>query len=85
MVSPPAAHCVVGVVHVLPPGEESTVYEVTGAPPLLGASQLTVAAVLPRVAVVAVGASGIVAGVTGLVGVEVGDVPTALVAVAVKV
>ena len=50
-----------------------------------GAVKLTVACALPAVAVAFVGASGAVAGVTGLEGADDGPVPTALVAVTVNV
>ncbi len=58
-----------------------------GLPPLDGAVQLTVADALPAVAVTPVGAAGAVGavGVTALDGAEAGLVPTALVAVTVKV
>jgi hypothetical protein len=52
---------------------------------LTGAVQLTVAWVLPLVAEAPVGAFGTVAGVTALEGTDAGPVPTALVAVTVKV
>jgi hypothetical protein len=54
-------------------------------PPLLGAVQLTVAAALPAVAVAPVGAPGVVEGTTALEAAEAALVPTALVAVTVKV
>ena len=55
-------------------------------PPLLtGAVKVTVAVVLPPVAVAAVGAPGTVAGVTLFEAVEATLVPTALAAVTVKV
>jgi hypothetical protein len=54
---------------------------------LAGAVHETVAAALPAVAVTPVGAAGAVGavGVTALDGLEAGPVPTALVAVTVKV
>ncbi len=56
------------------------------APPLeAGGVQLTVAWPIPAVAVTLVGAPGRAAGVTALEGAEVGLVPTALVAVTVKI
>ena len=55
-------------------------------PPLLaGATKLTEACALPGIAVTPVGAPGTVTGITGLDGAEAGPVPTALVAVTVKV
>ena len=54
-------------------------------PSLLGALKLTDAWALPRIAVTPVGAPGTVAGVTAFDGAEAGPVPTALVAVTVKV
>jgi hypothetical protein len=50
-----------------------------------GAVQETTAEALPRVAVTAVGAPGVVAGVTLFDGLESGPVPTALAAVTVNV
>jgi hypothetical protein len=50
-----------------------------------GGVKLTVARALPAVAVAAVGAPGTVAGVTGLEAPDGGPVPTAFVAVTVKV
>jgi hypothetical protein len=71
---------------VRPPGDEVTVYAVTALPPFDdGAAQLTVACALPAVAVTPVGAPGTVAGATEFDGAEAGPVPTALVAVTVKV
>ena len=56
------------------------------SPPLeAGAVQLTVAWVFPAVAVGLSGAEGVVAGMTAVVATEAGPVPTALVAVTVKV
>jgi hypothetical protein len=57
-------------------------------PPLPGAVQLTVAAALPAIAVTLVGAKGAVAGGTGVTefdATEAALVPTALVAVTLKV
>jgi len=63
-----------------------TVYLVMVLPPLfVGAVQLTVAVVLPAVAVTAVGAPGSAFGVTALDGDEAGTVPLALVADTLKV
>ncbi len=74
------------VVTLTPPGDEVTVYEVMGAPPLeTGAVQLTVACAFAAVALIAVGAPGTVAGVTELDGVDAALGPTALVAVTVNV
>jgi hypothetical protein len=71
---------------VRPPGEEVTVYELMVEPPLEpGAFQLTAAWPLPGVAETPVGARGGPSGVTLLDGDESGLVPTALVAVTVKV
>jgi len=75
-------------VAVLPPGEEVAVYWVIGLPPLDdGAVNVTVACVFPAVAVPIVGGPGTVAavGVTLLDADDAGPVPTALVAVTVKV
>ncbi|HET7549055.1 MAG TPA: hypothetical protein VFJ86_14890 [Usitatibacter sp.] len=71
---------------VMPEGEEVAVYEVIGAPPsLAGAVKVTVAWALPAVAVPIVGAPGTVAGVTLFDAADAGPVPTAFVAVTVKV
>src|SRR5258708_1382277 len=68
------------------PGDEVTVYPLIWDPPLeAGAVQVTVAWALPAVAVTAVGAPGGPMGMTALEAVEAGLVPTALVAVTVKV
>ena len=61
------------------------VYEVIPLPLLAGAVHDTVAEVLPGVPVTPVGAPGTVAGVTELDAVDAPLVPTALVAVTVKV
>jgi hypothetical protein len=72
-------------VPVCPP-EDVAVYDVIAEPPLLaGGVKLTVACVLPRVAVPIVGAPGTVAGVTLFEAAEGAPVPTAFVAVTVKV
>ena len=71
---------------VKPPGLDVTVYEVIAEPPLLtGGVKVTVASPLPRVAVPIVGASGTVAGTTELLVPDEELVPTAFVAVTVKV
>jgi hypothetical protein len=75
-------------VAVIPPGEEDTVKPVMADPPsLAGAVHVTVACALPAEAVPIVGAPGTVggSGVTELETAEDGPVPTALVAVTVKV
>jgi hypothetical protein len=73
-------------VFVKPPGLEVTVYPVIGEPPsLVGAVNVTVAWVIPAVAVPIVGAPGTVEGVTEFEA-ELGRlVPLAFVAVTVKV
>ena len=74
------------VVAVAPPGVAVTVYPVIGEPPLLaGAVHDTWAWLLPAMAVTAVGAAGTAVGVTAVLADEAGEVPAALVAVAVKV
>lgn len=73
------------VVQVKDPGEDVTVYPVTGEPLLTPAVHDTSADVLPRVAVTAVGFPGTATGVTAAEGFEELDVPTALVAVTVNV
>ena len=72
---------------VMPSGEEVTVYRVIADPPVfVGAVKLTVALPAPPVALMPVGVPGAVAaGVTEEEALEVGPVPTALVAVTVKV
>jgi hypothetical protein len=71
---------------VSPPGDDVTVYEVIGAPPLSpGAMKLTVACPFPGVAVVIVGAPGIVRGVTAFDASDGDPVPAAFVAVTVNV
>ena len=54
-------------------------------PLLAGAFQETIAVVLPLTAVTPVGASGTVAGITAGEGADAAEVPTAFVAVTVKV
>ena len=69
-----------------PGGDEVTVYEVIGDPPLeTGAVNETVACALPGVATPMMGAPGTVEGVTLLEGGEAGPVPTPVVAVTVNV
>jgi hypothetical protein len=71
---------------VMAPGDDVAVYDVTAAPPLLaGAVNVTVACVLPPVAVPIAGAPGTVAGVTLLEAADAAPVPTAFVAVTVNV
>jgi hypothetical protein len=67
---------------VMPPGFDVTVYPVIARPPfvLLGAVKLTVAVVLPAVAVPMTGASGTVPGVTAAEAADSRPVPMALVA-----
>ena len=73
-------------VAVMPPGLDVTVYEVMGLPPFeAGGVKVTVACAFPAVAVTPVGAPGTVAGVTLFEGLDGGPVPSALVAVTVKV
>jgi hypothetical protein len=79
---------VIGLVVPVPvlPSFDVTVYEIIGLPPFdVGVVKLTIARVLPGVAVAPVGAPGTVAGVTGLDDADAGPVPTAFVAVTVKV
>ena len=72
-------------VTVWPPGLAVIVYPVIVEPPVdVGALQLTVACVLPAMAVTLVGAPGIVAGVTLLEGVDSLPSPTLLVATTVN-
>ena len=74
---------------LIPSGSEVTVYKIIGLPPFeTGAAKLTVARAFPAVAVTALGAPGTVAGIVGVTlldGLDGGPVPTALVAVTVKV
>ena len=73
-------------VAVNPPTFDETTYDVIGEPPLLdGAVKLIVACPLPATAVTLVGASGTVAGVTLLLAIDEVLVPTAFVAVTLKV
>ena len=73
-------------VAVMPPGDDVTVYDVTGVPPFgAGAVKLTVAWVFPRTADTAVGAPGTILGVTLLDGADAAPVPRAFVAVTVNV
>jgi len=73
-------------VAVNPPTFEDTVYVVIAVPPLLlGAVNETVASAFPLTAETDVGASGVVAGVTELLAPDDVEVPTAFVAVTVKV
>lgn len=68
------------------PGLDVTVYKVIALPPLLaGATNATLAEVLPAAATTAVGASGTVTGVTAVEAVEATELPTAFVANTVKV
>ena len=86
MASPVTVHGEEAQVAVIPPGDEVTVYPVTGAPPLeAGAVKETVADPLPAVAVPMVGAPGRWTGWRRATGPEAGPVPRALVAVTVKV
>ena len=74
------------VVAVAPPGVAVTVYPVIAEPPLLaGAVHDTAAWLLPAMAVTAVGAAGIVLGVTAVLGADAVEVPELLVAITVKV
>lgn len=73
-------------VAVKPPVFEETVYVVIAEPPVLtGALNVMVACPLPAVADPIVGASGTVTGVTELLAVDALLVPSAFVAVTVKV
>jgi hypothetical protein len=73
------------LVSVPPAGLDVTVYPVIAVPPLeTGAVKVTVAEALPAVATTEVGAPGTVVGVMELDGEDAADVPTPLVAVAVK-
>ena len=67
------------------PGLAVAVYWVIAEPLFAGAVQEMASWWLPRVAVTLVGASGTVAGITGLEASEAAPVPTPLVAVTVKV
>ena len=69
-----------------PAGFEVTVYPLTAVPPLLaGAVKVTLAVVLPAVAVPMVGAPGTPAGIALLDAPDAALLPIALVAVTVKV
>jgi hypothetical protein len=72
-------------VQVLPVGFDVTLYEMIGAPPSVGAVQLTLAAPFPATADGAAGATGTVAGVTETDAVDVVLVPTAFPALTVNV
>ena len=70
----------------MPPGEDVTAYDVIGEPPFeAGGVNATPAWVLPASAPVIVGAPGTLAGITLFEGADASPVPTALVAVTVKV
>lgn len=75
------------VVAVTLPGDEVTVYDVIGEPPLsVGAVQLTVACAFPATAETAVGGAGAVAaGVTLFDAADAGPVPALFFAVTVNV
>ena len=74
------------MLHPCPPGEAVTENPVTGCPPLdAGAVQLTITLEFPGVAVAPVGGAGVVAGITGALGLEARPLPTPFVAVTVKV
>jgi hypothetical protein len=75
-----------GPLAVNPPGDEVTVYDVIGVPPLeRGGVNVTVACALPAEATTFVGIPGNAAGVTGFEGADAGPAPKALAAVTVKV
>ena len=75
-----------GPLALKPPGEDVTVYDVIGEPPLeAGGVNVTVACPTPAVAVPIVGGPGTAAGVTLFEGADAGPVPTAFAAVTVKV
>ena len=68
-----------------PPGADVAVYEVIGDPPFeAGGVKVTAACALPAAATTSVGGPGTAAGVTLFDGADGGPVPTALVAVTVK-
>ena len=70
-----------GPLALMPPGDDVTVYDVIGDPPLeAGGVNLTVACPLPGVAAPIVGAPGTAPGVA-FTAAEAGPVPTAFVAV----
>ena len=95
--SPPTSHCNVGTVAVpasitqdAPPGVAVTVYDVIGAPPLLGADHEIRAARLYGTAVGASGWAGLVSeveppGVTAADGAEAAELPIELRAITVNV
>jgi hypothetical protein len=73
------------VVHVLPPGEEVTVYPVIGVPPFeAGASHETITFVSPELPVTPVGAPGTTSGITAL-DTATGESPAVFVAFTEKV
>jgi len=83
---PPTVIGEAGPLAVKPPGDDVTVYDVIGVPPLeRGGANATVACALPAVATTLVGAPGNAAGATLFEGADAGPVPTAFVAVTVKV
>ena len=68
------------------PGLDVTVYIVIALPPsLAGATNATLAEVFPAVATTPVGAPGTVAGVTADEAADATELPTAVVAITVKV
>jgi hypothetical protein len=70
----------------MPPGEDVAVYDVIGEPPVeAGGVNVTVACEFPAVATPIVGGPGTAAGVTLFEGADAGPVPTAFVAMTVKV
>ena len=74
------------VVQSLPPGEAVAVYDVIALPPVdAGATHVTLSDDPEGAALTPVGAPGTVAGVTGELAEDGDPVPTALVAVTVKV
>jgi len=85
-VRPVTTHDVAGTVtvHVPPPGDAVTVYDV-GAPPEPGATTVTVACPSPTTTAGAPGVSGGATGVTGSEATDDEEVPSEFVAVAVNV
>ena len=83
-VKPVTVQASVPVVQVKPPGDDVAVYDVTADPLPFAAVQTSATLVLPRVALVSVGALGSPAGIADSA-FEAGPVPFALVAVTVKV
>ena len=84
-VRPLTTHDVAGdvTVHVAPPGDAVTVYDVIGDPPLLaGATTVTLAVSLPGTTYPIEGASGVVRGVTEVVAAV--EAPAAFTATTVK-